>query len=176
MIGPATFAVELSGPGVDSLSAYSIGVGFSRYAPAYQVNAACKFQGGGHEGEDSGYISSTRENIGCLPSVWLTAPPRIGTTIGICLNGEPDCSGCLLVSLFPGPSMIGPFRLPIGLPLLGEAFVPPLPRNSLICLAFDIPPDPSLVGRSLYLTLATPGAVVDDLVDFSPRVNVTFVE
>jgi hypothetical protein len=174
--GPAMFRIKLFGPGVSSLSAYAIAAGFSRHASDHNVNAACKFKGGGHGGEGSGYISSVRDGEGCLPSVWLTAPPRIGTTIGICMNGAPTCSGCFLVSLFPGPSVVGPFVIPIGLPFLLDVFLPPLPPNTPFCLPLSIPEDRSLIGRSLYLTLATPGEVRDDLVDFAPRVNVTFLD
>ena len=176
VIGPVTFRMRLDGPGVDSLSAQAIAVGFSRFAPAYQVNAACKFQGGGLHGDGIGFISSTVANVGCRPSGWITAAPRIGTTVGICLNGQPSCSGCFIGSLFPGPSIVGPFRLPIGLPLLFDFFIPPLPQNSLLCIRFDIPLDPGLIGRTLYLAVATPGTSLDDLVDFSPRVNFTFID
>lgn len=176
VIGPVTFRMRLGGPGVDSLSAQAIAVGFSRFAPAYQVNAACKFQGGGRHGDGSGFISSTFTNTGCRPSGWLTAAPRIGTTVGICLNGQPTCSGCFIGSLVPGPVNVGPFRLPIGLPLLFDVFLPPLPQNTLLCVRFAIPNDPGLIGRTVYLAVATPGTSLDDLVDFSPRVNFTFIE
>jgi hypothetical protein len=176
VIGPATFVMRLEGPGVDSLSAQSIALGFSRFAPAYQVNAACKFQGGGQGGDGSGFISSTFADIGCRPNGWLTGPPRIGTTVGICLNGQPNCAGCFIGSLFPGPTIIGPFRIPIGLPLLFDVFFPPLPQNSPFCIAVNIPDDRALIGRTIYMALATPGTSLDDLVDFSPRVNFTFVE
>jgi len=175
-VGPVTFRMRLFGPGVDSLSAQAIALGFSRFAPAYQVNAMCKFQSGGQNGEGSGYISSTVANAGCRPSGWLTAAPRIGTTIGICLNGQPSCSGCFIGSLTPGPTIIGPFRIPVGLPLLFDVFMPPLPTNAAFCIPVEIPDDPGLVGRSIYVALATPGTVLDDLVDFSPRINITFVD
>lgn len=176
VIGPVTFRMRLDGPGVGSLSAQSIALGFSRFAPAYQVNAACKFQGGGANGDGSGFISNAVGNAGCRPSGWLTGPPRIGTSIGICLNGQPSCSGCFIGSLFPGPSIVGPFRIPIGLPLLFDVFFPPLPGNSFFCFPVDIPNDPGLVGRTIYVALATPGSSLDDLVDFSPRINITFAD
>jgi hypothetical protein len=176
VVGPATFRMRLDGPGVDSLSAQSIAAGFSRSASAYQVNAMCKFQRGGRHGEGSGYIASTVANVGCRPSGWLTAAPRIGTRLNICLNGQPACSGCFVGSLFPGPTIIGPFHIPIGLPLLFDVFFPPLPQNSLFCFTVEIPPDPSLVGRSIYVALATPGTTLDDLVDFSPRIDITFIQ
>ncbi len=176
VVGPVTFRLRLAGPGVPSLSAQTIAFGFSRLAPAHQVNAMCKFQAGGAGGEGSGFIGSTVDNAGCRPSGWLTNVPRIGNRLTMCLNGEPGCAGCFIGSLFPGPVQVGPFRIPIGLPLAFDLFFPPLGRNSATCLTFDVPDDPNLIGRSIYVALATPGTSLDDLVDFSPRINITFIE
>lgn len=176
VVGPVTFHMRLAGPGIASLSAQAIAFGFSRLAPAHQVNAMCKFQSGGPNGDGSGYIGSTVDNTGCRPSGWLTNVPRIGTRLTICLNGEPGCSGCFIGSFFPGPIQVGPFRIPIGLPLAFDVFFPPLGRNAATCIHWDIPNDPSLVGRSIYVAVATPGTSLDDLVNFSPRINVTFIE
>lgn len=175
-IGPVTFRFRLRGPGVDSLTAEAIALGFSRLASAHQVNAVCKFQRGGRHGEGSGFISSTVANAGCRPTGWLTARPRIGTTFGICLNGEPSCAGCFVGSLTPGPTQFGSLTIPLGLPLLFDVFLPPLPRNSIVCLPVDVPPDPLLVGQTIYVAWATPQVTLDDLVAFSPRINITFVD
>jgi hypothetical protein len=176
VIGPVTFRMRLAGPGTASLSAQAIAMGFTRFASQHQVNALCKFQGGGPQGDGSGFLTSTVANAGCRPSGWLATAPRIGTRLTICLNGEPACGGCFIGSFLPGPVVIGPFRIPIGLPLAFDVFIPPLARNTATCFTLDIPPDQSLVGRTLYIAVATPGTVTDDLVDFSPRINVTFIE
>ena len=168
-IGPVVFELQLAGPGVGLIDAYTIAAAFSRGA-ASGYNAGVKFQGGGENAEASGFISS--EQPDCIPSMWIDGAPSIGSTINLCVGALTGCHGCLLVSLTPGPAAIGPYTLPIGLPLAAAVALPdfaPAPT----CFEVTIPDAPILIGESLYFCVATFGGPANT-VAFSPAFVLTF--
>lgn len=154
VIGPATFVIEFVGPGAASLNARAISYGWSDAGRRPAVNAGAKFQAGGANAEESGYLGSTTSIPDCATSMWLVGDPRVGTTVTFCRNGQRGCHDCLWVSLFPGPTSVGGITAPIGLPLLlvlsGDVFTQ-LP----LCLPLSIPGDTGLIGLQVYFVLAT---------------------
>lgn len=167
--GPVLFELQLAGSGVSLIDAYTIAGAFSRNADE-GYNAGVKFQAGGEGAEASGFISSAQP--ACIPTIWIDGPPRIGTTVNLCVGAMAECYGCLLLSLHPGPTQIGPYLLPIGVPLAGAIALPPF-DSSPACFSLPIPDLGALVGESIYLTVETfPGPYAD--FEFSPALVFTF--
>ncbi|MBI5851554.1 MAG: hypothetical protein HZB39_11110 [Planctomycetes bacterium] len=154
VVGPATFVVEFTGPGAESLNARAITYGWSNNAPRDGVHAAAKFQAGGSSADESGFIGSTNRLDDCATSMWLVGDPLVGSTVTFCRNGQRGCHDCMWVSLFPGPTNVGGITAPIGLPLLavlsGSVF-----DQFPLCFPLTIPGDPGLVGLRVYFVLAT---------------------
>jgi len=153
-LGPVTFSIKLVGPGTAYLTASTIAQGLSQ-GGATGVNAAMRFIAGGPTGTGNGFISSVLPS-GVSPSLWITSPPHIATTTQLCFGGSPRAVGTLLASLFPGPSMVGPIELPIGLPLALTLKLPPIPMSGTQCFPVEIPDDPQLVGITIYFTVIYP--------------------
>ena len=154
VIGPAVFEIQLIGPGAAGLHARALTYGYSEDGAREPVHAAAKFQAGGANAEQSGFLSSAVRVPDCATSMWLTGQPRVGTTVTFCRNGQSGCHDCMWVSLFPGPTSVGNLIAPIGFPLLavlnGNVFTS-LP----LCFPLAIPDDPNLSGVPVYFVLAT---------------------
>lgn len=169
--GPAVFEFQLTGPGVHALDARTIAV--QRSNSGDFVNAGLKFQGAA-PGDASGFISSV-ETL-CEPVIWLGSPAALGTTPTLYFGANEDCHGCLLGSLNPGPTDMGPLvGIPIILPI--DAFSIVLTTTidfnvgqTQLQFPFLVPNDLNLVGSNLYLTLATTNPL-----EFSPQFVVTIV-
>jgi hypothetical protein len=172
-LGPVDFAIKLIGPGTPYLTASTIAQGLSQGA-APGVNAALRFIAGGPTGMGNGYISNVLPG-GVSPSLWITAPPHLATTTQLCFGGRPRAVGTLLASLFPGPTMVGPIELPIGLPLALTLKLPPIPLSGTQCFPVQIPDDPQLVGITIYFTVIYPlvnrpaGQERPEHLEFTPR-------
>ena len=161
--------IQLVGPGANWLTAEIIGAGVSRAGQLAQPNAACKFEGGGPGGRGSGLISSSvGANIN--PNFWITAAPKINSTLELCVSGEPEATGYLLASFNPTPTTIGPIVIPIGPPFANQAQVV-IPNGGTICVPVQIPNEPSLVGTTIYWTFATITGVPSPFItlEFTPR-------
>ena len=164
-VGPATFEFQLAGPGTAFIDARTIATSLSTNG----YNAGGKFQSGGISATESGYISANQPT--CVPSIWISAPPRIGTTINFCVGTTPGCNGCLLISMTEGPVMVAGFSVPIGLPFL---VAKQLPTSTAMptCFEWRIANVPGLVGQKFYFTVATVGGP-STTVEFSPAFVVT---
>lgn len=152
--GPVEFVIQLAGPGVSNINAYSIAFGYSSNGARANVNVAGKFVAGGPSGDESGMVASGDD---CDCGSWLTAEARIGTTFELCQNGQAGCHDCLWVSLNAGPTSFGPpFNLTanIGFPLIAVLDFD-FPANNEICLPITLPNDQNLVGRTLYFEVVT---------------------
>lgn len=167
VIGPAHFDVQLDGPGIHTLTASNIALTLSQNG-AFPANAAVKFQSGGVAGA-SGFIGSV--STGCSNNTWVSAPAVIGTKIDLCIGTAFGCHGCVFGSFTPGPVQVGPFTLPVGLPIIFEVLLPGS-NGAPLCLPISIPADPTLVGQSLYLGVAA--AKVGGAVQFSPALTISF--
>jgi len=149
--GPVTFTMKLAGPGAGGIDATAIAHGFSSHAPSHTANGAAKFQAGGRKGCDSGYIGTGKE---CATSMYVLGEPKIGETIQFCQSGSKCCHDCLWISLDPGPTVIGGYVIPVGLPLVFSADFGRF-GSKPTCLPLSIPNDPLLSGLSIYFAIAT---------------------
>lgn len=154
VIGPATFVIQLSGPGAANIHARAITYGYSENGARAATHAAAKFQAAGASANESGWIGAPTHVEDCATSIWLTSEPRIGTTVTLCRNGQLGCHDCMWVSLLPGPTQVGDIVAPIGFPLLAVltgTFFTQMP----LCFPIQIPGDPALSGLPIYFVLAT---------------------
>lgn len=146
IIGPVTFDVILTGPGVQDVTAetFASALNYNPTGPA--ANAAFDYAGGGTGGTEFGAISNA---LGCSPGVWTDQPAAIGTTFRFVMSGTPGCFGLLLLSKSPGPTSIGGQTFPIGLPflMLTKGLLSP---TSVIVHPMDVPNEPVLIGVSFY--------------------------
>lgn len=180
VFGPVTFQIELHGTGVDYLTARMIALAFSQNAQLQGVNAAFKFERGGPGAAQNGIISSevVKAGEGCVPNFWITGEPSLGNTFNFCASALAGCHGCMLGSFDPGPTPVGPLVLPIGLPLAFAFGLPVFPTTNAICVPVGLPREPSLVGLTLHITLATvtPGVDAPAVVEFTPRFDMPLLE
>jgi hypothetical protein len=152
VIGPVTFTIQLGGPGVDGLTAAAIAGAVSADGAQGETNVALKFMGGGPGGQESGVLG----NGGCVTGIFIRGVPRIGNSIEVCITGGNGCHGCLWASNFPGPTVIGTFVIPIGLPLLGAWDLGEFLGGIIeLCLPVPIPNNPALIGLHFYFTNLT---------------------
>ncbi|HZN37675.1 MAG TPA: hypothetical protein VFD82_02670 [Planctomycetota bacterium] len=172
VIGPVTFELQLGGPGVNGLSAAAIAGAVSANGPQTETNVAFKFMGGGPGGAQSGVIG----NGPCVTGMFIRGEPRIGNEIDVCITGSNGCHGCPWSSLFPGPTVIGTFVLPIGLPLLANwdlgDFVGGITE---LCLHVAIPNNPALIGVNFYFTNLTHPEGDPAAFSFSPAFHFAIV-
>jgi hypothetical protein len=150
--GPVTFEFSVTGPGVDTLTASSFANSLSQNPPgSTQVTGVFKFQGGGAGASGSAFIGN---NPDCEPGGWMVGAPCIGSTVQFVLNTAPGCFGCMAASPDPGPTQVGPFLIPIGMPAFTvvAVFAPPV---SVKVKPITIPADPLLVGATIYFTVVT---------------------
>jgi len=90
----------------------------------------------------------------CNPQVTVSGTTCLGDTITVTMSGHLDCKGCLVGSLDPGPTFIGPLTIPVGMP--ARTFVIGLAGKSR---TFTIPNDPVLMNASYYFcAILTDGA------------------
>ncbi len=150
VIGPATFILQLAGPGVHGLNAGAIANALSQNASGHQATAAAKFQSGGRGGEGSGFIGSAHK---CAPGLYAVGTPRIGQSFDICAGGAAGCLGCVLVSPNPGPTQVGNWVVNIGLPLLHTFVLPPSTGGLPSCSTLGVPDRADLIGLRLYFLL-----------------------
>ena len=152
VIGSVAFELQLGGPGVNGLTAAAIAGAVSADGAQTETNVALKFMGGGLGAAESGVLG----NGPCVTGLFIRGEPRIGNEVDICITGSNGCHACPWSSLFPGPTVIGTFVIPIGLPLLANwdlgDFVGGI--NEL-CLHVAIPNNPALIGVHFYFTNLT---------------------
>ncbi|MEM7204340.1 MAG: hypothetical protein AAF628_29040 [Planctomycetota bacterium] len=182
--GPVRFVLRLSGPAAPFLTSRILALAFSMRGQPSVANAALEFEGGGPTAQEVGIVANGEPSASCQPNIWITAPARIGTTIQLCISGTTNCYGCLAASLSPGPTVVGPLSIPLGLPLALAAPFPYLPGANTLCFPFDIPLEQSLVGTTFYTvqaaTLPDPSSRrtggAQALLEITPRFDVTFTD
>jgi len=165
-MGITTFRIRLFGPGTVFLTARTIALQFTRNQPL-MVNASVNFRDGGQGGLAVGEISSPHNM--CFPTVWLDKPAKVGADIRLFASATVECHTCVVASLAPGPSQVGGFQIPIGLPAHVLFLVSGFPAVP-VRVPLSIPNVPSLVGTSLYMTHAAGDAGVLEL---SERLTLT---
>lgn len=138
VLGPTTFALQLTGTGLGSLTAEHFAITLSQNG-AYAVGAGMKFQGAGIGGEESGFVSSgapccpnTPQIIpvgtGCapaplaIPTLSSVGTPGLAVPFGVDIQSPstPNSFGILLVGIqpispvfgLPVPIDLSPFGLP----------------------------------------------------------------
>lgn len=173
--GPITFRLKLSGPAVDLLDARRLARGFSQET-ATQVHAAFEYKWAGSHGIGRGVVSEQPDPDDNDGSIWSNDPPRIGDRIDLCFRGPAGVHACVFGSFNPVPVTIGPYEVPIGLPITLTLLLPPFPANNIICRTVRVPDDVNLVGLRFYLTMAMASDEEFVRVLFTPRVNLSFLE
>ena len=175
VLGPVTFTIQLTGPGIGTIDAESFLAASSVSASPTTVatNFALRFDGGGPNSQDYGYSGSCDL---CRTSVYVVGQPAIGQTFDICVTGGYACHACVWLSATPGPSVAGPYTVPIGLPIaaaytlgnfgLGNA------GNSL-CISFTVPNNALLRGFEFYTSNVTYYALNVQGFGFSPARKIT---
>jgi len=151
-VGPVTFQLQLQGPGVAGLTASSFAAAYSFNPPGdVQTNVAAKFISGGPLGA-SGQFTTVPS---CTPGAWYTGTPSLGNVLTFTMSSAPGCNGCLLTSLNPGPTAIGPYLVPLGLPAF--VIIPDtlLGVDTFVTRDVAIPDEIALVGTTFYLMVAT---------------------
>ncbi|MEM7201789.1 MAG: hypothetical protein AAF628_16095 [Planctomycetota bacterium] len=174
--GDAQFVLRLGGPGVDFLQARTIALAYSANATLAAANVAMVFEGGGPSGSEQGIISNREFANSCQPNLWITREPVIGTQIALCVSGTTHCCGCLAGSPFPGPTVVGPLTIPVGMPLALVQTIPFVPGQNTQCFPMRIPARVGLVGLEAFVMHAAtfagpPGAAPLEL---TPRLDLTF--
>ncbi|MBK8095764.1 MAG: hypothetical protein IPK26_01570 [Planctomycetes bacterium] len=108
VMGTATFAFDVTGPGAAQLTDADFAAAPSWIPPGSTVvTAACKFQAGGTN-DGSGFIGTRK---GCVPGLWLDGAPCIGNTVHLVAANEPGCHNCLTASLDPTPFPLPPLGI-----------------------------------------------------------------
>jgi hypothetical protein len=172
VIGPVTFEIQLGGPGVNGLTAAAIAGAVSANGAQTETNVALKFMGSG-PGDQSGVLG----NGGCVTGVFIRGEPRIGNEIDICITGSNGCHACPWVSNFPGPTVIGTFVIPIGLPLLASYDLGDFIGGiNELCLHVAIPNNPALIGLHFYFTNLTHPEGDPAAFSFSPATHMVIVQ
>ena len=167
-LGDTTFRMQLTGPGTRFITARTIALQFSRNQ-AQLVNVSASFRDGGASGAAGGEISSPHD--ACFPTLWIDAPPKIGTTIGLFASATSECETCVLVSWNPGPSQLSGIDIPIGLP---AQFVFQVPRHPEVPVdvRIPIPNNTSLLEGPIYLAIAAVSPTAG--LEFSEQFTMTF--
>lgn len=152
VIGPVTFAIQLAGPGLATITADAIAFGLSQNPPAAAANAAAKFQAAGQNAQESGFLGGSAL---CTCSSWSPGPARLGGVLEFCWVGVPECHGCPWISLTAGPTRFGPpfdLTAPIGFPPLAVIDVGAFSGRPE-CVRWSIPMDSRLAGLDLYFAI-----------------------
>ncbi len=165
--GPVTFSIQLAGPGAGGITAEAVLASFSTNANV-QTNVGMKFQGGGVGGAESGVVGSREE---CRTAVYATGNTAPGGQFDLCVTGGTGCHACLWLSLVAGPTIVGPYTIPVGLPLAAAFSLGNLGlggTGNATCVSFVLPNNPALSGLTIYATNLTYYAPNPTGIDFSP--------
>ena len=150
--GPVTFTFDVETCG--TVNAESFAHAFNLNSFREPASVAIKVQSAGVCGQESGFLANGGTNF-CATSMFTIGTPCIGNTIQFCQSGPVNCHDCVWVSTTPGPSIAGPYVLPIGLPALFIADLGFFDETQEFCVSIDVPDDPSLIGESLFFAVAT---------------------
>jgi len=168
--GPVTFTIRLTGPEVHNLSSDVFAAATSRNTGA-QVNVAASFDGGACGG--SGTLGNGDV---CRTAVFLRGTPQIGGNVVLSVIGGEQCRAFFGLSATEGPTQLGTFVLPIGLPVLFTYDFGYLPLIAPeVGLPVFIPFAPELIGFTAYMTSLTHPYLMDQVGpwSFAPAYAVT---
>lgn len=146
--GPVVFEFQVFGTNLAGLRADAFTSSLSRGGVDPAV-AAIHFQAAGPGAAESGWLADA---VGCRRGVWVAGVPRIGSTVQLVTSGDVGCHGCLMISLFPGPTIISGVEIPVGFPMLLEAGI--FLTGAADALPIPIPEDPALRGITVYFGIA----------------------
>lgn len=157
VLGRLTVVLQVAAANLAGLNSDSFASTFSQGAAFAQANAALKFQGAGVGGAESGTIGNAPN---CEAAGFIIGEPKLGHTVFIAQNAAPGCFGCVVASLDPGPTQVGPYLIPLGLPayIISSAFSPP---NGVFTFPISIPPDIAYLGLTVYFAFITSNPEID---------------
>lgn len=172
VLGPATFELQLSGPGTSGIDAEAIIATISQ-GSLDATNVALRYEGGGAQGQDVGYVGSCDE---CRTSIYTVGQTAIGQTFDLCATGGFGCHACIWISATPGPTFLQGVTIPIGLPIaaawtLGNFGIGG--TANFDCIQVPVPNNTQLQGFQFYVANVTYNALNLQGYDFSPSFTVT---
>ena len=169
VIGPVVFEFQVVSAAAASLSATAFSNSLSQ-GGSNQATAAMKFVSGGPGGNESGIIGNA---LDCEPAGFVIGAPSLGSTVFLAQSGQPGCSGCIVGSLDPGPTLIDGYMVPIGLP--AQIITSAAYENSGISMVpIFIPDNQLLVGLTVYFVVINTNANVSEIT-ISDRYEMTII-
>lgn len=166
-VGPVTFSFQLAGPNLATITAETIASTPSTPPPPSRVGTAVfHFQSSGPE-NGSAAIGT---KAGCVPGLWYAGEPCIGQTITVVEGAAPGCHGCIVLSFDNTPTVISGIPVPLSPPyFIAGGTVP----SSIQSFELQIPNNPSLVGKTLYMVWLTVDPLPFLEINFSEVVSLT---
>lgn len=162
VFGPATFTILVTGPAAGNLTAGAFARSLSTGTD--RTNAVMHFQGGGTDGGVSGWIGNAE---GCSAGGWIVGEPRIDSTVYFVETAADGCYGCIIASIFPGPTTAYNITIPVGTPyeVVASALFPNQTAANNAITPIYVPNIPALVGYTFYCCVVTVDVITQQ--DFS---------
>ena len=172
VFGPVTFELQLTGPGTTGVDAEAIIATISQGSPS-ATSVALKFEGGGLQGQEGGYVGSCDQ---CRTSIYTVGQTTVGSTFDLCVTGGFGCHSCMWISATPGPTIVQGVTVPVGWPIaaaweLGNFGIGG--TGNYACIPFSVPNNAQLQGFEFYVANLTYNALNLQGYAFSPGFTVT---
>lgn len=172
VFGQVTFELQLTGPGTAGIDAEGI-IATTSQGSLGATNFALRFDGGGVQGQELGYVGSCDE---CRTSIYTVGQTSIGSTFDLCVTGGFGCHACMWISATPGPTVLQGVTIPLGLPIaaawtLGNFGLGGIGNSA--CIQVAVPNNTQLQGFEFYVANVTYNALNLHGYGFSPTFTVT---